>query len=287
MFDNSEIKLAIPSYKRSKNVITLESIPVSYKKNTFLFVRPEEFNCYKHYDDRCNIIKLSDTCLDIGSTRQFIINFFENEKIWMLDDDISIHKSNLSYEKYQRYNTYWYVIRSNKENITENEFYSCLSLINNYMKTFYHGHLRLPLFPKGKSFWPARFNTYGFTNTFYDLSKIPKSLINYEKMDLCEDMYVFLNLIDNGFDRIAISEYQVKSSKPNAPGGCSEYRTIENHNRALEKIHQLFPKFTKWSDREYNLNLSGKEAKKALKVVIKNSGHISTYQKPAQLTDFL
>jgi hypothetical protein len=262
------INIVIPSYQRSDNVITLNNIPASYKENTYLYVRHEEYELYKHYEDKCNIIQLKN-CKNIGDTRQYIVEHMQGKKIWMIDDDIQIHKAFLNEEQN--------AVRNEKPIVNEEQFYDCLKLIENYMNTFYHGHLRLPIFPKGKTYWPARVNTWGFTNAFFNLEKINVKDIDYKHMTLCEDMYVFLSLIEKGYDRISISEYQVKGSPANAKGGCSTYRTVENHNAALEKIHELFPAHTKWSDREYDLNL-GSKPPKALKIKVKGSCNIKDYK---------
>ena len=263
------INIVIPSYQRSDKVVTLDSIPLSYKDNVYLYVRPEEYELYKHFENRCNIVQL-ENCENIGDTRQFIVEHMKNKKIWMLDDDLKIFKAHLNEEVN--------IIRNEKLVVNEQQFYDCLTLIENYMDTYYHGHLRLPLFPKGKSYWPARVNTWGFTNVFFNLEKLDVKNIDYKHMTLCEDMYVFLSLIDQGYDRVSIAEYQIMGSPPNAKGGCSTYRTIENHNRALEYIHEKFPLHTIWSDRAYNLNLDGTEPLKALKIQVKRSDHISKYE---------
>jgi hypothetical protein len=88
-------------------------------------------------------------------------------------------------------------------------------------------------------------------------------------MNLCEDMYVFLSLVKKGYSGVCVSRYMVDTSPPNSKGGCSTYRTIENHNAALDKINRLFPEYTTIKKKAYSLNLLGNEPLKAIIVKIK------------------
>ena len=86
------IKIIIPSYKRCGKITTLDSIPISYKDNTFLFVRKEEYDLYyNEYKERCNIIPLENVN-NICETRKRIVEYFDGQKIWMLDDDLVIYE---------------------------------------------------------------------------------------------------------------------------------------------------------------------------------------------------
>ena len=156
------INIAIPSYQRPNNVLTLNNIPLSYKDNTYLFVRPEEYELYKHYETQAKIVQLKN-CTNIGDTRQYIAEYFDGKKMWMLDDDIKIFNSFYNQEKD--------IIRTDKNTIDEIQFYECISYIEQILEHHYHGNLRFRIFPRGKSYWPYKINTYGYTNTFLNLEK--------------------------------------------------------------------------------------------------------------------
>jgi hypothetical protein len=162
MSNLKNIKIAIPSYQRPNNVITLNNIPLSYKDNTYLFVRPDEYESYKHYETQVKIVQLKN-CNNIGDTRQYIAEYFAGEKLWMLDDDIKIFNSYYNEEKN--------VIRTDKNTIDETQFYECLAYIEQILEHYYHGNLRFRIFPRGKKYWPYKINTYGYTNTFLNLEK--------------------------------------------------------------------------------------------------------------------
>jgi hypothetical protein len=247
----SNIKIAIQSYKRSDKVITLDSIPLSYKDNVYLFVRREEYDLYyNNYGQRCNVVPL-DNVQYLSDTRTAIINYFGNDRIWLTDDDNKIHTARYIEEKD--------IIKPNtKEIVTEDQFYDCLSYMDEMMDLGYtHGLLRLSLFARGNKYWPHRVNCYGFTNTFLDLSKIDKSDLPYNDVQIMSDLYVFLYLLKKGYDNCMISKYMVTSGPANSQGGCSTYRNVENYNRCAEKIAQTFPEYVKIKDKSrYNSNIT-------------------------------
>ena len=264
---NKVIKIAIPSYKRPNSVLILNSIPQSYKDNTYLFVRREELEEYsQNYSHKCNIIPLDNvTC--ISDTRLAIINYFGNDRIWLTYDDNKIHVAEYLEEKK--------IIRPNTKNVVnEEQFYDCMEYINEIMdKGYSHGLLRLVLFARGGNYWPYRVNCYGFTNVFFDFEKIKKSEVPYlNEVELLEDLYVFLSLVDKGYDNCMISKYMVSSSPANSPGGCSVRRNTLRTNRAVEKIANTFPKYVKIRQkaRYQSNNVNGEEQLKGLTVRVPN-----------------
>lgn len=264
------VKIAIPSYKRSDDQVTLDFLPKSYKENIFLFIRKEEYNDYSKYENKCNIVTM-DNVKDIGETRQFIIEYMNGSKLLMLDDDLHIAETYIDAKD---------IIRNNKIPLNESKFYEFIDYLDKEMDEFYHGNLRIHIFPKNvKSDYPARVNSFCFTNGFFNLEKLKLEDINFKELDLCEDLYVFLSLIKLGYDALSISKYRCEGKKSNAAGGCSEYRTIEKQNRAYEKINELFPESTFFFKRKKdNSNFPGQEKLKGLTIRVKSTCHISKYK---------
>lgn len=246
----SAIKICIPSYKRIGNVETLNSIPLSYKHNVYLYVRQEEHAGYQAaYGSRCNVVALPPVS-NIGETRQAICMAHMGERIWMMDDDLTIKPVYFSDKGIIR-------AKQKKFPLTEDDFYDCLDYLDSLMDSgLSHGAVRISLFPRPKDlYYPHRVNSFGFTNTYLDLSRIPANLIKYDAIELMEDVYQYVTLRSNGYDSAYISKYLVKSAPSNAAGGCSEYRTIERWNKAAQKILDEFPEYTTLQKRHYSLGM--------------------------------
>lgn len=101
-----DFKIVIPSYKRSKIILDKVLNKVIFYHNlnekyeVFIFIIPEEYNDYKYLEQYKNI-KLILGNLGLRHQRNYIRDYFENECLWILDDDvikINVANNNLENE---------------------------------------------------------------------------------------------------------------------------------------------------------------------------------------------
>ena len=232
------IQFVIPSYQRVGAVTALNMFPEDYRAH--LVVRESEADAYREaYGNKADIVTIPDDTNGIAGTRRAITDMYAGQRIWMIDDDTTIHTSYIRDKDLKR--------MVNKTMLTKEEFYELIDYVEDAMDCGYsHGHARLPIFKITPSRGNYRENSYGFTNTFYDLSVLTAEEIGYGEIDLCEDMYAFLRLINQGYPHLAIFKYLILTGKAQALGGCSSIRNNSKHNRALERINAEFPDQARW-----------------------------------------
>jgi hypothetical protein len=246
--DKTQLKICIPSYKRSDIIKTLDYIPLMYKHNVYLYVRDSEYDEYhaKH-GDKCTVIPLSNVS-NIGQTRQAIIEHQYGNRIWMLDDDLSFTRMYVTEPNYRGDS---FVRQHSKKmpKFCDSDFYELLDYINLLIDNgFYHGVVfTCGMARKGYNF-PMSVNHYGGGATFLDLSVIPKSLIVYKDYAVLEDVAQWLNLLKNGYDSAKIYSFGVidtsnASSNKRDKGGVYETRTAKASNDSANRLLQLYPDY--------------------------------------------
>lgn len=240
------MKIVIPTHNRSDNVVTLNSIPSTYYKDTYLVVREgEQYEKYKHYEDIVNVVSFQNLS-GIHDKRHAICKHFAGEKIWMVDDDCSLHPAAYNAEKD--------IIRADTTRIVDHsEFDNFIIYSSDLLDKYPHGVIRPTIFPRGKSYWPYRLNTWAFTNVMLNLGKIDADLLRYDKFDHSEDLYAMLNVIDAGHDSFCLSKWMIKTVKPGNPGGMTGVRSVEMMNVVAKEIHREYPQYTK-IETGYRLN---------------------------------
>lgn len=232
------MKIVIPTHNRSNNVITLNSIPCSYYKDTYLVVREgEQYEKYKHYESVVNVLSFKNLH-GIHDKRHAICKYFAGEKIWMIDDDCGLHPASYNEEKN--------IIRADTSRIVnQTEFDDFITYSSGLLDKYPHGVVRPNIFPRGKSYWPYRLNTWAFTNVMLNLKKINADLLRYDKFNHSEDLYAMLNVIDAGYDSFCLSKWMIKTVKPGNHGGMTGIRSVEMMNIVAKEIHKEYPQYTK------------------------------------------
>lgn len=237
------MKIVIPSHKRSDRVIPLTWIPESFSNNTYIAVRSgEQADVYSAAHGKRvnhNIIAF-DNLNGIGDKRNAIARYFAGEKIWMIDDDCTLHNATLNEEKNR-------IMMDATRTVNETEFYECISYITDLLDKYPLGSVRPAIFPKGKESWPYAINKWTFTNAFLNLGVVNADLLQYNKYPLLEDLCAFLNTIHAGHDTVSLSKWMFKTAKPGKPGGITEFRTAQITAEVSKKIREEFPQYTYWA----------------------------------------
>ena len=238
------IQFVIPSYKRAGAVTALTMFPEGYVPH--LVVRESEKEAYETWHGHAaKIVTVPDDVDGIAGTRRLITEMYAGQRIWMLDDDTTIHLTEIRERDDRR------VPLGVGEAMSQEVFDDMVKYVETAMDCgYYHGHARLPIFKITSSWGHYRDNSFGFTNTFYDLTKLTAEDIGYGVIDLNEDAYAFLKLINMGHPHLALFKYLVKSGKVQSPGGCSTQRDTARQNRALEQLHAAFPNQARWKSKD-------------------------------------
>ena len=84
------MKIAISSKGRPNKQLTLKNLYKSFKKDEiYLFVEPQDIENYKKYEKICSIISIEENDKGLRFSRNFIYQYFKNDIIFQLDDDIT------------------------------------------------------------------------------------------------------------------------------------------------------------------------------------------------------
>lgn len=232
------MKIVIPSHNRYDSVLTLNSIPEKYRDNTYIIVRQgEQEQLYKSYKNKANILSFPNLT-GIHDKRNAICQHFAGDKIWMIDDDCSIHSASYYEDKD--------IIRADTNKIvSEQEFDHFIDYTSNLLDQFPHGVVRPTIFPRGKSYWPYRLNTWAFTNVMLNLNTIDAELLKYDRFYHSEDLYAMLNIINAGYDSFCLSKWMIKTVKPGNRGGMTDSRSVKMMNDVARAINEEYPQYTK------------------------------------------
>jgi len=236
-----KMKIVIPSHNRSESIRSLEIVPDSYSKNVYIVVRSgEQYEKYKKYEDKYNVLAF-DNLKGISDKRDAICRHFADQKIWMVDDDCSLHCAYLNEEKD--------IIKVYKERANEQEFYECMDYCSDLIDTYPYAVLRPQIFPKGKKAWPYNLNSWAFTNSFLNLKTLDADTLRYDLLPYSEDIVAFLSTIDAGYDVANVSKWMVKTMKPGHSGGMSDIRDAELIEHASAELGRLFPMHIKLNNK--------------------------------------
>jgi len=232
------MKIVIPSHNRHYHVKALDFIPESYYKNTYIVTRTgEQEELYSFYKDKVNVISFN--CDGISSKRDLICHHFDNEKIWMLDDDCLLYDAVVHQVDEVRTRI------KITDQVSEQSFYDFIDYCSDMLDTYPHGIVRPALFARPKQYMPYKLNVWAFTNALLNLKIMKADDLEYSYSQHSEDVVAFLNTIEKGYDSFCLSKWMVKTERPGNPGGMTEIRTAQMITDAAKKIHAKFPDHTK------------------------------------------
>lgn len=231
------IKIVIPTLGRINKQISYESLPDKYKKQVYFIVREEEYDFFNNKYD--NVICLPSVLeKGITPTRQFIIEYFKNDIIYMIDDDLTfnIRNKEIINEKVK-----WKKINmNNNEEEFDKMFEMFLNDLNNdvYSVSLVHTSAK----PNERNY-PYTYNFRQHANIFIDLKKIDN--INYDMNFICSQDFDFsLQLLSNGYKNKVYYNYFV-SEKAYTKGGCQTYRTLQIYNDSTKLLLKKYPNVVK------------------------------------------
>jgi len=247
-----ESLIAIPSRARSGSVAkgTLRYIPDEWHPQTKFFVPEEEQKKYKNAlwnTMHEQVEAVPSKGQDISICRKEIGEYAAAngfKKFMMLDDDL----------------TAWAV--RPRPSVTDlkaihpksPEIYQMFNTVDLYLNFFAH----VGVSPRG--------NNHGLSSPddtpnpyYYENKRIIRFLAyqtdlfnscEHGRVAIAEDFDVTLQLLTRGYKNCVFYQWTQDQMATNLPGGCSVYRTLKLHEENMEKLHKLWPEFTKLRIKE-------------------------------------
>jgi len=239
-FVNTEVTIAIPSYGRAFNTsrfCTFRHISTKHQSNTVVYVEPEEKTLYRRNYSGFSYALASnaDKPKSWGSIMDLIIDqeALSCETLIIMDDDLALAVRPELPEhptKFIEMDERWF----NKmiDDLCEHTSPEC-PLVSGQYRQFSQGKKELLQHNQRISMiWAL--NSEFFVDhpefRFYRPCQLP----------FMTDYYFFLALLKEGHPNLCLNSY-TKDDKPNAEGGESSKRTVENMNYSARKLAEMFP----------------------------------------------
>lgn len=226
------MKIVIPTWKRLDRQITLKNLE-KIREHVWLVVREEEYtNALKLHHQ---VKYITDPVSNFPETIEWICKKgFPGELIYICDDD-------LTFTKYAPHPDFAW-LKPIKGGFDAQEMYDT---ILQHAANYVHGGLFCNVAPIDKSSYPFKLNGRYWSNKWYDLGKVDANTLDFTSILAAEDFNVMLQLYDRGYDGVLSFEFCASGSATNSSGGCSVYRTVDNHNRSMEQLAEKFPQYVK------------------------------------------
>ena len=227
--NNMVDKIYIPTYGRVGKQITFNALPEKWKKKTVLVIHEKEKDLHQGYP----VLICPEQGKGIAPVRKWIAEYADMTRYAVLDDDICFMKTKQKDE-----------VAVNNRKLRPEEFEELIIKINQAMdEGFIHVACEVtwnpPIFDKD-----FLINTRITNNIFYDGTKLPWEHLDWTSLSFAEDYYINLQLLTLGFRNKVFLRYRTTTmSVTQAPGGCSSFRNIENHNESMRKLKHFFPEF--------------------------------------------
>jgi hypothetical protein len=259
------IDIIIPTYNRATDSqqITLRKLPEYLRPHTFLVVRQEQVADYQPIADEygCQIHALPEGSSGIAQARKQIAEWREGTRYWVVEDDITFRcvEWTPNPEKGTPYT----------ESIpaTEAQFRTAITEIHKFMdEGFTFGASHVANIPPKESGYDVCSRIW--TNVFYS-ENLPVHDLDWGDSYgiMPEDFHVALQLYKAGHASIILHKFRSSpTSATNAPGGCSDYRTMESHNAGQQHLSDLHPTHVKVYEKIQTAGPWKNIPKKALRV---------------------
>lgn len=231
------MKILVPTLSRAGKVRVFRDIP-----NATLMVNPDQFCEYRAAYPDTNIIILPRDCNGIAKVREYVVRKIGG-KVLMLDDDL-----------------WFYTRRTDDEgkllNAKPVEIQEMLGFIEQTLDTYAHvGIAAREGFNRFQGKGDIIENQRYIRAIGVNCDMIPAD-VDYTRVQVMEDFDVALQLLERGLPSAIITPWAQGQVQTQMAGGCSEYRTHENHERAAHKLAELHPGFVRLRQK---VNKSGGE----------------------------
>ncbi len=218
------MEILICTYGRARDQITYHELPPEIQRRTTLVVQHRELDLYPNY----NTIVLPDYIRNLPQTRQWLLES-SSTRCLQLDDDLVFATRRTD-------------DRTKFQPCTGQDIVDMIQSIEDTLQTYAHVGLCAreggnrhtePVSRIGR-----QMRVHG-----YNREVLRRHHVKHDRLPDMEDFDVTLQLLKLGYPNMILNNWCHNQSGSNTFGGCSEYRTIETHNRDVEKLADLHPGF--------------------------------------------
>ena len=231
------IEIVIPTYKRVDRQITYRHLPKFLRARTTFVVREFEADEFKEKNPDTKVFVISDDTNGIAETRKKIAHHWAGKRIMVIEDDLSFRML-----KYHADGTSY--------NATPDvgDWDDLIEDVGRLMDEGYvFGGLQAPgTMPKAYEDRYCENSRIMYANWFSE--DFPLDEIEFMAEDhievFPEDCYVNLQLLTKGYKNMVLDYFRTNvTGGVNEAGGCSDYRTLQNHNDGTKWLAEQFPDF--------------------------------------------
>lgn len=228
------MKIFIPTYKRTNKQRTWDSIPESIRGDVFLVCGEDEKEA--HEKEGRQVLVHPEGLHRVAPKRQWIVETCGEDKILMLDDDLSFRcRSDGDYKLRDMVEEDYHKMLERAEAELDNYGAVGISSQAGNNRSFPEDILS-----------PARM----FTAYALRADILRREDIRFDDMEVMEDFHVTLSLLRKGIPNAVLQNWCWSQPKSNAEGGCSEYRTFEVQKTAAERLAEIHSPYVKVIQKE-------------------------------------
>lgn len=228
--------------------------------NVKLAVPARELASYSTYP---HVVPVPDH-LKIAGTRQWIIDQHPTENVIMVDDDLAFfHRRSDDPTKLR--------------DITDQELYDAFQKLDSTLTDNHPLGGFAAREGANRNTEPLVFDTRILRVLGYHAPTLHKFGIRFDKVTVMEDFHVALCIHESGRSSFIYNEVaHNQTGGSNAPGGCSQYRTMEVQGAAADALKALHPRWVKVVEKETKTAWNG-QTRKDVTIYWKKCREQSTY----------
>ena len=240
---DSRMKIVIPTYMREDaKRLVYDQLPEDLKEITYLFTKESRVPFLRKRFPKANIISLPEETHGIADTRQRVLDYFPNDKLWMIDDQVKLQKRGADFrvigwatgeEIHEMYDWISYCL----------DFYAEVGVSGRPGNDKYKG----PLHENGRCYTCQGLRTDVLRNIGVTFSGMWKET----GVIFLEDFYLTLSLLGKGYSNTVVYDF-VSDAEHGQKGGNSVLRNVENNNEAWKCLAKTFPGLVKLRTVEGN-----------------------------------
>lgn len=221
------MKIFIPSLARAKQANhTWENLPPAVQERAYMVVGPKDAPAYLQRFPEDNVLIVD--VKGIGKVRQHIIDISDGP-VLMLDDDLRFFT--------RRTDDPTKFSKATPKDVTK-----MIAAVERKLETYAHVAIT-PREGANRKTDKVIFNTRCLRALGFDARILKELGVRFDRVTVMEDFDVALQLLNLGYKSASLNEWVQDQTTSNAPGGCSEYRTLEvqaKGARALAKLHPAY-----------------------------------------------
>lgn len=239
--------IAVLTRGRTNKQATLKMLQPEIRSLVNVYCHPgERRELMKEWGDKVNSIQeYSEECTHVGEVREYILHNSNANNVIFMDDNLRLQTKNKGNNSVTKSGIYEMIPKHfNREQLLNMQI-EIFDWLFTSLETFAMAGLSFRPFNRDVKV-DYKINTRIFAIWGINVDKYLSQEQRFMDWSTKEDFAVHISLIKKGYNTITNFHYSFdKTSGANTKGGCSSYRTLDNSNRAAEKLQEAFPDIVK------------------------------------------